>query len=284
MNPERSPSGYRKFFETDVERLRWVLRQQREHFLPLKVIRDRLADGDLGEGEAAPSESTGSESAASESAGSESAESHGNGKVSEPAHAAAGARGAGVPAGPRWVAPPAGALPPSRRNRRSSRQADDEAMARILADASRRSARAPRRRRRDVAPCHPRPRGARIRRPTSSPTLTRRRLPARPSPDRRRLRRPRRCPLPRPESSAAGDTRSSGRAAAPVATASDRSGALDVDGARATPRPNGCGCHLALRLRPIPCHPAPVRPRRATKTTRLPSTTTSLRARRRTRW
>lgn len=42
VNPERSPSGYRKFFEPDVERLRWVLRQQREHFLPLKVIRDRL--------------------------------------------------------------------------------------------------------------------------------------------------------------------------------------------------------------------------------------------------
>ena len=49
VNPERSPSGYRKFFEHDVERLRWVLRQQREHFLPLKVIRDRLADGDLGD-------------------------------------------------------------------------------------------------------------------------------------------------------------------------------------------------------------------------------------------
>ena len=42
VNPERSPSGYRKFFEHDVERLRWVLRQQRDHFLPLKVIRDRL--------------------------------------------------------------------------------------------------------------------------------------------------------------------------------------------------------------------------------------------------
>jgi len=48
VNPERSPSGYRKFYEHDVERLRWVLRQQREHFLPLKVIRDRLArTGDL---------------------------------------------------------------------------------------------------------------------------------------------------------------------------------------------------------------------------------------------
>ncbi len=43
VNPERSPSGYRKFYDHDVERLRWVLRQQREHFLPLKVIRDRLA-------------------------------------------------------------------------------------------------------------------------------------------------------------------------------------------------------------------------------------------------
>jgi DNA-binding transcriptional MerR regulator len=43
VDPERSPSGYRKFYEHDVERLRWVLRQQREHFLPLKVIRDRLA-------------------------------------------------------------------------------------------------------------------------------------------------------------------------------------------------------------------------------------------------
>ena len=29
VNPERSPSGYRKFFDHDVERLRWVLRQQR---------------------------------------------------------------------------------------------------------------------------------------------------------------------------------------------------------------------------------------------------------------
>ena len=43
INPERSPSGYRKFYDADVERLRWVLRQQRDNFLPLKVIRDRLA-------------------------------------------------------------------------------------------------------------------------------------------------------------------------------------------------------------------------------------------------
>jgi DNA-binding transcriptional MerR regulator len=51
VNPERSPSGYRKFYDHDVERLRWVLRQQREHFLPLKVIRDRLARaGEIPEG------------------------------------------------------------------------------------------------------------------------------------------------------------------------------------------------------------------------------------------
>lgn len=43
IDPERSASGYRKFYEEDVERLRWVLRKQRDQFLPLKVIRDRLA-------------------------------------------------------------------------------------------------------------------------------------------------------------------------------------------------------------------------------------------------
>jgi DNA-binding transcriptional MerR regulator len=42
LDPERTPSGYRKFYEDDVERLRWILRQQREHFLPLKVIKGRL--------------------------------------------------------------------------------------------------------------------------------------------------------------------------------------------------------------------------------------------------
>jgi DNA-binding transcriptional MerR regulator len=43
VDPERSPSGYRKFYDHDVARLRWVLRAQRDQFLPLKVIRDRLA-------------------------------------------------------------------------------------------------------------------------------------------------------------------------------------------------------------------------------------------------
>ena len=54
VNPERTPSGYRKFYEHDVERLRWVLRQQREHFLPLKVIKDRLDDGSAEDGDGAP--------------------------------------------------------------------------------------------------------------------------------------------------------------------------------------------------------------------------------------
>ncbi|MBA2607861.1 MAG: MerR family DNA-binding transcriptional regulator, partial [Actinobacteria bacterium] len=44
IDPERTPSGYRKFYETDVERLKWILRQQRENFLPLKVIRGRLGN------------------------------------------------------------------------------------------------------------------------------------------------------------------------------------------------------------------------------------------------
>jgi len=44
LDPERTPSGYRKFYEPDIERLRWVLRQQRDHFLPLKVMKDRLEE------------------------------------------------------------------------------------------------------------------------------------------------------------------------------------------------------------------------------------------------
>ncbi len=48
IDPERTPSGYRKFYETDVERLKWILRQQRENFLPLKVIRGRLGDDSPG--------------------------------------------------------------------------------------------------------------------------------------------------------------------------------------------------------------------------------------------
>jgi hypothetical protein len=44
VQPERSASGYRKFSEDDVARLRFVLRAQRDQYLPLRVIRQRLAD------------------------------------------------------------------------------------------------------------------------------------------------------------------------------------------------------------------------------------------------
>jgi DNA-binding transcriptional MerR regulator len=104
VNPERSPSGYRKFFDHDVERLRWVLRQQREHFLPLKVIRDRLDAGDLGDEEGAEQP---------------------NGKTAQPVHAVAVAGGA------------------SGHAHEQPTKADEEAMARILADASRRAAKLP---------------------------------------------------------------------------------------------------------------------------------------------
>jgi DNA-binding transcriptional MerR regulator len=45
IEPERTNSGYRKFYGPDVERLRFILREQREKYLPLRVIRDRLDAG-----------------------------------------------------------------------------------------------------------------------------------------------------------------------------------------------------------------------------------------------
>ncbi|MFF5160272.1 MerR family transcriptional regulator [Streptomyces sp. NPDC000348] len=42
IEPQRTPSGYRKFSAGDVERLGHVLRMQRDHYLPLKVIREHL--------------------------------------------------------------------------------------------------------------------------------------------------------------------------------------------------------------------------------------------------
>lgn len=44
--PERTGGGYRKFTATDVTRLRLALRLQRDHFLPLHVIRERLRESD----------------------------------------------------------------------------------------------------------------------------------------------------------------------------------------------------------------------------------------------
>jgi DNA-binding transcriptional MerR regulator len=48
VEPARTPAGYRKFTRADAERLRYVLRMQRDHYLPLKVIREHLDAIDRG--------------------------------------------------------------------------------------------------------------------------------------------------------------------------------------------------------------------------------------------
>ncbi|CAM5646454.1 putative HTH-type transcriptional regulator [Streptomyces purpurascens] len=53
IEPQRTPSGYRKFSARDVERLGHVLRMQRDHYLPLKVIREHLEAMERGGGLAA---------------------------------------------------------------------------------------------------------------------------------------------------------------------------------------------------------------------------------------
>ena len=45
IEPARSRSGYRRFSAADIERLRYILTMQRDSYLPLRVIRERLADG-----------------------------------------------------------------------------------------------------------------------------------------------------------------------------------------------------------------------------------------------
>ncbi|MDR1214927.1 MAG: MerR family transcriptional regulator [Propionibacteriaceae bacterium] len=42
ITPERAPSGYRRYSQADIERLRYVLSAQKNHYLPLKVIREHL--------------------------------------------------------------------------------------------------------------------------------------------------------------------------------------------------------------------------------------------------
>ncbi|MEU6218493.1 MerR family transcriptional regulator [Streptomyces sp. NPDC047022] len=49
IEPQRTPAGYRKFSARDVERLAQVLRMQRDHYLPLKVIREYLDAVERGE-------------------------------------------------------------------------------------------------------------------------------------------------------------------------------------------------------------------------------------------
>ena len=46
IEPARSPSGYRRFSRHDVQRLRYILTAQRDHYLPLRVIREKLDSPD----------------------------------------------------------------------------------------------------------------------------------------------------------------------------------------------------------------------------------------------
>jgi DNA-binding transcriptional MerR regulator len=48
VEPERTPSGYRKYSVQDMEKLRYIIRAQQEHYLPLKVIREHLDALDRG--------------------------------------------------------------------------------------------------------------------------------------------------------------------------------------------------------------------------------------------
>ena len=54
VTPQRTDSGYRKFSEADVARLRLILELQRDRYLPLKVIRQYLSDLDEGKQPALP--------------------------------------------------------------------------------------------------------------------------------------------------------------------------------------------------------------------------------------
>jgi DNA-binding transcriptional MerR regulator len=45
LSPRRTPGGYRLYAQSDVSRLRTILRLQRDEFLPLRVIRQELAAG-----------------------------------------------------------------------------------------------------------------------------------------------------------------------------------------------------------------------------------------------
>jgi DNA-binding transcriptional MerR regulator len=54
LSPRRTSGGYRLYSQSDVERLRTILRLQRDEFLPLRVIRQELASGGdlvLGDGD-----------------------------------------------------------------------------------------------------------------------------------------------------------------------------------------------------------------------------------------
>src|SRR5262245_32609559 len=121
VQPDRSASGYRKFSEDDVARLRFVLRAQRDQYLPLRVIRQRLSDlehvggidargGVPGAGGAGVTGAggRGADGAAGAGTGGAGAEAAGAGAAGAEAGGAAGAAQAG-----RGAAGAFGAAPPS---------------------------------------------------------------------------------------------------------------------------------------------------------------------------
>ena len=55
VQPVRTSAGYRQYSPADVERLRYVLRMQRDRYMPLKVIAEHLAALDAGLDDEAPS-------------------------------------------------------------------------------------------------------------------------------------------------------------------------------------------------------------------------------------
>jgi len=48
VSPERAPSGYRRYSDADIERLRYILSLQRDYYLPHRKIRERLEMIDAG--------------------------------------------------------------------------------------------------------------------------------------------------------------------------------------------------------------------------------------------
>jgi DNA-binding transcriptional MerR regulator len=96
VQPDRSASGYRKFSEDDVARLRFVLRAQRDQYLPLRVIRQRLTDLEQVGGLDAKAGQAGSAAAGAEGAAAASPGAARPGTQDGPGSGAAGAGAAGA--------------------------------------------------------------------------------------------------------------------------------------------------------------------------------------------
>ena len=107
LNPERTPSGYRKFADADVDQLRWVLVQQRDNFLPLRVIKQRLETGDW------QAEATGSPTAPPTAAVVEGSESVTQMRSEISANGSDSSAAAPQPAAPVAVSPPVPAPAPA---------------------------------------------------------------------------------------------------------------------------------------------------------------------------